>query len=232
MTVGRISRAERLELAVYRSVLPDLVHDGFELTRGVVRPPVYAPNLVDNLWEWLRPPQFPSRRLSAFASPTPELARQGGAPNGKVYKVSLSGDLKACQVLGCQNSRDHPEAGSLPVLLYERLGPDSLTTRVEQKIPAGRMWLPCVSGSEVGRLFTEVPELRGIRDEAYLRFATGTTSGCWTVLLVRSTAWGRSFSRPRVGIDSSRWIEVTQGRGAGSACRSGVPCRCGGRRRR
>jgi hypothetical protein len=165
VTTGTVSPGNHVDVAIYRSVLPDLVPDGFDVTGNVPRPPVYVPNVVDNLWEWCRPPQFPSRRLSAFASPTPELARQEGPPNGKVYEISLSDDLKACQVTELKNSREHPEASELPILLYERLGSDWVGAELERKIAAGRLWLPCVSRSEVDRLFDDVPELRRIRAE-------------------------------------------------------------------
>jgi hypothetical protein len=36
---------------------------------------------------------------------------------------------------------------------------------MEEKLAAGRLWFPCLSQSEVNRLFSEVNELRLIRDE-------------------------------------------------------------------
>ncbi|RRW39978.1 hypothetical protein EGJ52_22945 [Pseudomonas luteola] len=39
-----------------------------------VRIPSNVPYVVDNLWEWLRPINMPSRRHAVYASPTPELA--------------------------------------------------------------------------------------------------------------------------------------------------------------
>lgn len=151
--------------AIYRSAFPDLVRDGIDTTGDVVRPPLYVPNVVDNLWEWQRPIEFPSRRMSAFASPTPQLARQGGPPQGKVYQVDLASAVKVCQLQGYRNSRDHPEATSLPILLYERLGADWIAARMEEKDPAGRLWLPCLSQAEVEQLFADVHELRIIRAE-------------------------------------------------------------------
>lgn len=38
------------------------------------RTPGNVPYLVDNLWEYLRSENFPSRRHAVYASPTPELA--------------------------------------------------------------------------------------------------------------------------------------------------------------
>jgi hypothetical protein len=151
-------------MAIYRSVLPEFVRD-IEVTGNALRPPVYISNLVDNLWEWRRPPKFPSRRLSAFASPSPELARQVGPPGGRVFQITLSNNLRACQVQGYLDSRDHPETSSLPILLYERLGSDWVASGLEDKTTAGRLWMPCVSPSEVTHLFADIPELRILREE-------------------------------------------------------------------
>lgn len=153
------------QTAIYRSALPHHVGDGIERTGSAVRPPVYVPSVVDNLWEWRRPIGYPSRRMSAFASPTPELAQQEGPPLARVYQVEISGEIKACQLHGYSDSGNHPETVALPILLYERLGSDWIGARMEEKIAAGRLWMPCLSQSEVNQLFADVSELRLIRDE-------------------------------------------------------------------
>jgi hypothetical protein len=151
--------------AIYRSASPDHVRNGMERTGSVVRPPIYVPSIVDNLWEWQRPAGYPSRRFSAFASPTPELARQGGPPRAKVYEVGITNEITACQLHGYRDSRDHPETVAIPILFYELLGPNWIGSHMEEKLAAGRLWFPCLSQSEVNRLFSEVNELRLIRDE-------------------------------------------------------------------
>jgi hypothetical protein len=155
----------RPRAAIYRSVFPHDLGDGMERTGVTIRPPVYVPNVVDNLWEWQRPAGYPSRRMSAFASPTPELALQGGPPQAKVYEVDISSEIKIGQLYGYRDSRDHPEAAAIPILLYELLGHNWIGSRMEDKDAAGRLWLPCLSKAEVDRLFADVSALRVIRDE-------------------------------------------------------------------
>jgi hypothetical protein len=153
------------QTAIYRSALPRHVGDGREKTGVAIRPPLYVPNAVDNLWEWRRPVGYPSRRMSAFASPTPELAQQGGPPRATVYQIDITSEIKVGQLNGYRDSRDHPEAVAIPILLYERLGTDWIGSPMEDKEAAGRLWLPCLSKAEVDRLFADVNALRLIRDE-------------------------------------------------------------------
>lgn len=153
------------QTVIYRSALPDRVGSDVERTGSVVRPPLYVPSVVDNLWEWRRPAGYPSRRMSAFASPTPELARQEGPPGAKVYQVDISSGIKAGQLCGYSDSSNHPEAVALPIFLYERLGSDWIGARMEEKTAVGRLWMPCLTRSEVSQLFADVSELRLIRDE-------------------------------------------------------------------
>lgn len=153
------------QVAIYRSVLPHLVQDNMDKTGQVVRPPVNVPTVVDNLWEWKRPAGYPSRRMSAFASPTPELARSGRPQHAKVYQVDIRDGIIVAQLRGYSDSRDHPETVTLPILLYERLDSSWISAPMDEKDSAGRLWLPCLSQQEVAWLFAEVTELRPLRDE-------------------------------------------------------------------
>ena len=152
---------------IYRSVLlmGGVAPDKLLRTDDIPRPPVSVPNVVDNLWEWVRPDRFPSRRFAIFASPTRELAESHGPEGGHVYRVEFHGPVVICQVRGYRNSKRHPECVSLPIFLYEHLGPSFLAAAMERKIEAGRLWLPCLTKSEVDRLFEESPELRALRDD-------------------------------------------------------------------
>jgi hypothetical protein len=166
MTVGMPVRHGQPE--VYRTIVPSLlpsVPGQLHRVGRAMRPPIYVPNLVDNLWEWLRPSEFPNRRSSVFASPSKQLAQQEGPDHGMVCRVNLSGDYKMCQLKGYSNSNKHPECVALPIFLYERLGEDWINDAMERKSDAGRLWLPCVRKEEVDRLFAEVETLRGLRAE-------------------------------------------------------------------
>jgi len=126
---------------------------------------VNVPNVVDNLWEWLRPAEFPNRRSSVFAAPTEELARREGPENGVVCRVDLPGDYNMCQLRGYSNSKKHPDCVALPILMYDRLGDDWINEALPRKLQAGQLWLPCVTKEEVECLFSEVEVLRNLRGE-------------------------------------------------------------------
>lgn len=152
---------------IFRSVLlmGGVGPDRLLRTDEIPRPPVSVPNLVDNLWEWARPEGFPSRRFAIFASPTRELAETHGPEGGQVYRVEFHGSVVICQVRGYRNSKRHPECVTLPIFLYERLGAAFLAAAMERKVESGRLWLPCLTRSEVDRLLEESSELRVLRDE-------------------------------------------------------------------
>ncbi len=152
-------------MKLFRSLRNDLNQSGLQVTTSsTLRPPANVPYLVDNLWEWLRPPQFPSRRSSVFASPRPDLAQRSGPQGGKVWRVSFPGRFTLCQVRGFRDSKDHPECKSLPKLLLKELGKTWTGLPLSQKRPAGQLWIPCLSKLEVDQLFGELPELQRIRE--------------------------------------------------------------------
>ncbi len=79
------------------------------------RIPANIPYVVDNIWEYLRPENMPSRRHSVYASPTPELALKnasGIAVDREEYVVCeiiyKSSDLKIAQ-LEVSDAREHPD---------------------------------------------------------------------------------------------------------------------------
>jgi hypothetical protein len=146
-----------LELKIYRSVLngSNLVNRLLK-TDSFVRPPVKIPFVVDNLWEWARTDKFPSRRISAFASPRVDLARQQGPRHAEVYRVELIGRYKICQVVGYPNAVHHPDCVNIPILLFEKLGNDWLRSAMEAKLEIGRLWLPALSKDEVEQIFQKV----------------------------------------------------------------------------
>lgn len=49
------------------SFVPDTVYS----EQKTKRVPNNVPHIIDNLWEMFRTEEFPSRRFSAYASPTP-----------------------------------------------------------------------------------------------------------------------------------------------------------------
>jgi len=141
-----------------------------------MRPPGNVPYIVDNLWEWKRPDEFPNRRFSAFASPTPELAIEAVGGNSNVYKVEFNGVIKKtglCQVVPSnkirnpEDSKFHPECKVLKKLLIKKLGHNWFGKDISEKQKIASLWMPCLKKEEVEVLFQSAEELRRIRDEIY-----------------------------------------------------------------
>lgn len=146
--------------------------------RNTMRPPGHVPYVVDNLWEWKRPNEYPNRRFSVFASPQQELARESGQSGGTVYRIKLNGKYKLCQLKGYKDSKYHPECSNLKKLLLSMLGQDWIDDKFSNsewtpgnllipKEKAGRLWIPCLTKNEVDRLFGEVKILQNIHEEIY-----------------------------------------------------------------
>jgi hypothetical protein len=93
------------------------------------RVPVRIPLEVDNIWEWLRPGPYPSRRFSAFGSPTPGLAAESGPADGIICRVLIRPPASIAQLRSVPDARHHPDVKSLPALLarHRRGGAASVT---------------------------------------------------------------------------------------------------------
>jgi hypothetical protein len=103
-----------LETPIYRSV--SSYGDGLKFARRDRRPK-HVPLLVDNVWEYLRPSTMPSRRRSAFGSPTTALAARYGPPKGIVCKVYVTRPCIIAQILGCPDASFHDDVNSIPLAL-------------------------------------------------------------------------------------------------------------------
>ncbi len=154
---------------VYRSVAPTPA-TASELCEyhNTMRPPGNVPYLVDNLWEWKRPEGYPNRRYSAYASPTPDLAKQSGPKDGEVYRVEFAGAYKLCQLVdGNEDSKYHPECKSLRQKLLKLLGQQWIDESLTTKKDIGRLWMPCLTRDEINSVFDENEALRNVKDQGY-----------------------------------------------------------------
>ena len=138
---------------LYRSVVPG--SDTFS-PRGPFatrRIPAYVPYLVDNLWEWKRPEEFPSRRYAVLASPSPVLAVRSGPSGGYAFRVDIRGAAIVAQV-SLADSRDHHECRSLCRMLKKLLGQNWIDADLHVKQEAGPLYIPCLSKAEIEELFS------------------------------------------------------------------------------
>lgn len=148
----------RLITSIFRAVLKS---DGFPLwiePKATLRPPGNISYLVDNLWEWARPETYPNRRRSAYASPTPELARtavgQGctvGAVEG-LKESSLLAQVSDKRVTKPTDSKFHPDVKALPKLVNQLLGREWMSLPLEEKKLLAPLWAPCIEADEVNYL--------------------------------------------------------------------------------
>jgi hypothetical protein len=102
-----------------------------------------------------------------FASPRINLASEAGPIGGTVYMVEFEGKFKLCQLRGCKDSKYHPDCRSLRRLLLDSFGSEWLNSSLSDKEELGRLWMPCLTKSDLDTLFEEVESLRNIRDEIH-----------------------------------------------------------------
>ena len=89
--------------------------------RPTMRLPTNVPYIVDNLWEFLRPADMPSRRHAVYVSPSPQLALQCAArPEERdgfsAYEVEIVGDYTITQ-LSVEDARYHSDVAAVLTLV-------------------------------------------------------------------------------------------------------------------
>jgi len=113
------------------------------------RTPSNIPYVVDNIWEWLRPKNMPSRRYSVYASPVFKLAQKYATVNDMICIVELHGDSKAVQLAAYQDAKLHPDVRTLPKFIMTHLGQKWLESDIESKLNVGKLFIPLLSKEEV-----------------------------------------------------------------------------------
>lgn len=118
------------------------------------RLPSNVPYLIDNIWEYLRPTNRPSRRHAVYASPSPELALEN-ASAGHLKKE----DYMVCRLrfattpafmqLSVTDARHHPDIKSLQKVVHGILGVDFGSLPLQSKFSVAPLFVPGVSASEL-----------------------------------------------------------------------------------
>ena len=119
------------------------------------RAPSNVPYLIDNLWEWLRPSGFPSRRTAAFASPTVALA--AASANGlaaDAWGVEFLDGQTAVQITNGRKPEDaryHEDIRRLTRLIVrDWLGTSWSGLPANNRGPEAILFLPCATKTEIG----------------------------------------------------------------------------------
>lgn len=117
------------------------------------RLPANVPYFVDNLWEFTRPDDKPSRRNAVYASPTAALALDGAAGVGRpqdgfiACRVECLTPPKTFQ-LSVADARYHPDLTSLRHAVHAQLaGPAPLA--FETRLALAPLFLPGVTRDEL-----------------------------------------------------------------------------------
>jgi hypothetical protein len=128
------------------------------------RLPANVPYFVDNLWEFARPADKPSRRHAVYASPTAALALDGAAGAGQpqdgfiACRLEFAAPPKMCQ-LSVADARYHPDVRRLQRMAQERLadlGPAGLDAR----LALAPLFLPGLARDELAGLMKGSAPLR------------------------------------------------------------------------
>ena len=117
--------------------------------------------LTDNLWEWLRPEVYPSRRHAIFASPTEQEAH-GAWEQGKVGVVEFNDVPLVGQHCGYPDVKNHPDEEIFRKLwVIELKKTEWVQNDIQSKLSRphlGHLMLPLLSKSEVDTILKDFPK--------------------------------------------------------------------------
>lgn len=193
-------------MTIYRAESKPADPDRVFFRREPLRLPGNVPYLVDNIWEWLRPDGFPSRRAAVFASPTAALAIQSVSPDAVAHRVVFGGPTMLAQIAGIDDARDHPDVRALRTLIQDRLrAAHWMDAPLSDRRIEAPLFMPWAGKADLDSVFADSPVLSGIADTVR---ATGTL---WRdITLLRSDEpvheRGEIFFEP--GADGFRLIAV------------------------
>lgn len=142
-----VSNQERIGALGGRPIVP----------RRTARLPANVPFFVDNIWEWLRPDEFPSRRRAVFGSPATNHAHMGVSTNDSEYlirRVIIIGAAKIAQIKQ-RDAKEHPDIRAITKLMINFFGTDNASASSDWRRSAAPLFLPGVSKLEFNSAFCE-----------------------------------------------------------------------------
>ena len=122
-------------------------------TATTPRAPGNVPFYIDNIWEWLRPDNFPSRRLSAFAAPRAEgAAASASCSLDQVYRVELLDGQPVCQLIKGDrpdDARYHADIDRLKRQIIRDLPREWYQRPYAERGVEAVLFLPCATRDEI-----------------------------------------------------------------------------------
>lgn len=201
-------------MKMYRAVRQSTLDKNRHLTRlPTSRVPTNVPYLVDNLWEYLRPADAPSRRQAIYASPVPELALTSastGTDDDDAYVVCVVEiDDPHCRIahLSVKDAKFHPDIKKVMRFASAFFPGLFAGNSAQQRLRYAPLFMPACPANELGPLLErpELAELRAIAHECSL--------------------WNEASLHPRPGDPGELFFELSES----GVCRlkpvSGLVCR-------
>jgi hypothetical protein len=145
------------------------------------RLPSNVPYLIDNLWEFARPLNRPSRRNAVYASPTPELAlMNASAALDAVMRIWLAVSsfysIRLCFSFPETDARKHPDLQNLQRVITQRLQRLGMLG-MDTMMPLAALFLPGVTKAESRPAWTQVPCWRIWSTRPVRRALVGLSTG-------------------------------------------------------
>lgn len=123
------------------------------------RVPSNIPYVVDNILEWLRPHNMPSRRTAVFASNSKELAFMYSNNNEYICSVRFENEKnsKVVQIKGYDDAKLHPDIKNLAKVVLDYLKKDYLESSLSEKEKNDlfKIFIPILSKDEIEEIIPE-----------------------------------------------------------------------------
>ena len=144
-------------MKLYRAIPKEAIHVEVYKRLPTKRAPSNIPYLIDNIWEYLRPDNYPSRRHAAYASPTPQLALENASAMTKdgflVKEVVFSNANYKIAHIQVTDARFHKDIRAISNCVMTHLGKDFTNLSLQEKMAHSALFLPCVSKEDLQKYF-------------------------------------------------------------------------------
>lgn len=150
-------------MKLYRAVPNSILNEEIIYQRqNTKRIPSNIPYLIDNIWEYLRPEIMPSRRFSAYASPTKELALENASAyteTGYIVKevLFLNDNYKIAHI-PISDAKYHSDINKIKKIVLDHLGKEFSDLSVIEKSKHCALFLPTIDKIELEHYFSETNE--------------------------------------------------------------------------
>jgi hypothetical protein len=145
-----------IDYPLYRGISNN--HYSPDLQRHFItqRVPTNISYLVDNIWEWLRPDDMPSRRTAVFACPQVFLAEQYATDSTLICTIEFKGRVMVAQLTDHEDAKLHPDVKALPKLVLSILGQEWIDYDAQLKSDLGvsQLFIPAMRKAEIDKFLS------------------------------------------------------------------------------